>query len=105
MNYEKHLAALREAVELMLSGLNAHTETLSARGLGADFFTKLETDYRALVEVFNERQALKARLMEKTAEKCQLQSSVTDQYMEARKIIKIALPQETWREFGIIDNR
>ena len=105
MDYEKNIAALCQATELMLAGITSHSELLAKRGLDTDFFTGLETDYQQLVSCFNEVKAFKARLMEQSENKRQLQRSVTDKYRLARKTVKLSLPKETWREFGIVDER
>lgn len=105
MNYEKNLAALCQVTELMLAGITAHTELLTKKGLDAEFFTGLDTDYQQLVNCFNELKANKARLMEQSETKRQLQKNVAKKYSLARKTVKLSLPKETWREFGIDDQR
>jgi hypothetical protein len=103
MDKLKNLAAFIEAARLMLAGLAAHVEQLGARGLDAAFLTALSAKYQQLLDSHGEQQALKARLMEKTRERQAIQRELLDQYREARKTVKIALPNETWREFGISD--
>lgn len=105
MDYEKNLAALCQATALMIAGIPAHSEILAKRGLDADFLTGLETDYGQLLTSFNELKASKARMMEQAEIKRPLQNNVTVKYREVRKTVKLALLKETWREFGIMDER
>lgn len=105
MNQLNTLAGLREATTLMLAGLDAHQDRLAPRGLGEPFQTDFQMNYDQFFTVFNEQQALKARWMEKISQRLQIQQRLVEKYREARKIVKIALPEETWREFGITDQR
>ncbi len=103
MDKLKQLAAFIEAVQLMLAGLSGHAEELSKRGLDTAFVTAFDAKYQDLLESHSQQQALKARLMEKTQERQTFQQELLQKYREARKTVKIALPNETWREFGITD--
>ena len=52
-----------------------------------------------------EQEALKSRLKEKTtaldANMAELQQKVS----EAKKVVKLAIPQASWKEFGITDSK
>lgn len=56
-------------------------------------------------EVNAQQEKLKAQLKEKTAEAEKNLSEIEAQYGIVKKYIKIALPQESWREFGFEDKR
>ena len=49
----------------------------------------------------SEQEALKARLKEKTAELEAECAGLFEIASEVRKIIKLEMPQESWKEFGI----
>ncbi|TCL57108.1 hypothetical protein EDC14_104711 [Hydrogenispora ethanolica] len=82
---------------LLLAGLSAHAEQLAKRGLDAAFVAQFNLDHN---------KHFKARLMEKTtAERVEKSARVGERYSLAKSLIKLELPPETWREFGIVDQR
>jgi hypothetical protein len=91
--------------EEMLAGLAAHAEQLARRGIDAAFITKLTTAHGNARDAHTEQLAFKARMMEKTNECQRRLDEMLDLYSEARKQVKIELPTETWREFGIVNQR
>jgi hypothetical protein len=99
----KHYSFAEQAhqAELLLAGLSAHADRVAGRGVNTAFITELNAKYDNLLEAYNNQQALKARLMEKTAERIDVQDRVFDLCSEARKLVKIEFPQESWVEFGI----
>ena len=56
-------------------------------------------------ELNAEQEALKSRLKEKTAQIDEAVVSLKAKLSEARKVIKLELPQTGWKEFGITDVR
>lgn len=89
----------------MLAGLEANAERLAKRGLDAKFLTDYSQDFQSAVDLDAEHEAAKARAKEKTAAfHSQLRKSET-YYSEARKLVKLEIPQESWQEFGIYDER
>jgi acyl-[acyl carrier protein]--UDP-N-acetylglucosamine O-acyltransferase len=88
---------------LMLAGLSAHAERLARRGIDREFIARLESRYRQLEEYHSEQQACKARWMEQTELRRGVQAEVDALCREARKMVKVELPPESWREFGITD--
>jgi hypothetical protein len=91
--------------EEMLAGLSAHAEELAKRGIDAAFITQLTSIHGNARDAHAERLAFKARMMEKTVERQQYLDAMQALYSVARKQVKIELPPETWREFGIVDQR
>ena len=89
----------------MLSGLTANIEALAKRGIDTAFLTKLNTFYQNTVDAHNAQLAFKARMMEKAQEARGNLKQLQALYSEARKQVKMTLPKETWREFGIVDQR
>ena len=65
----------------------------------------MQTDIDASIRLNGEQETLKAKLKEKTVELDTMMSSLTKKTSEARKIIKLDMPQASWREFGIEDKR
>ena len=91
--------------KVMLSGLQSHTETLSKRGIDGEFIKNFENSYHSVMSLDNEQETLKAKLKEKTAALDEEREKLEKMYSEAKKIIKIDIPQESWKEFGIQDKR
>ncbi len=103
MDEVQSIAGLMAAGNLMLSGLGAHAEAVSRMSLDTAFISDYAADLQQFIDLNSEQQALKARLMEKTKERQAAQQKLYNGYRRARKIVKLALPNETWREFGIVD--
>lgn len=89
------------AAQVMLAGLKAHTATLERRGLGADFQDTLETKINSSISTNNEQEKLKADQETKTAELKVEVKGMNALVAEARKIVKMDIPKEQWKEFGI----
>jgi ribonuclease I len=100
-SYAEEVAAIR----VMLSGARAHLTQLSKRGIDQAFITGFEADLNDMITMNNEQEALKARLKEKTAALDETSETAKKKMSELKKMIKIELPQESWREFGIEDKR
>jgi hypothetical protein len=100
-SYAEEVAAIR----IMLSGARAHMPQLSKRGIDPEFIIGFEADLSAMINLNNEQEALKARLKEKTAALEETTQSAKKKMSELRKMIKIELPQESWKEFGIEDKQ
>lgn len=58
-----------------------------------------------LLTLDNEQEALKARLKEKTPALLEKTTLAEKKMSELKKLVKLELPQETWKEFGIADKR
>jgi hypothetical protein len=89
--------------QVMLSGLENNIEQLSRRGITSDFVSKLTTDLSESIGINNEQEKLKADLQAKTN---QLQTKLTEvskAVSEAKKIVKLDVPKDRWKEFGISD--
>lgn len=52
-----------------------------------------------------EQEKLKAQLKEKTAEFNKITKELDETFSLLRKFIKISVPKELWKEFGIVDKR
>jgi hypothetical protein len=90
---------------VMVKGIRDNQEVLSKRSIDTAFADDLQTDIDAAVALNNEQEALKAKLKEKTEQLDTVMATLTKKAGEARKIIKLDMPQSSWREFGINDKR
>lgn len=90
---------------LMIAGLKQNGEQLSRRGLDAEFLSGYETLHDAVQTLDNEQERLKADLKSKSDELKQKLKELKGQYAEAKKIVKLDMPQTSWKEFGIQDSR
>jgi FMN-dependent NADH-azoreductase len=89
----------------MASGLDQNNDRVAKRGLTKDFVKKLNETVAAAQTLENEQESLKARLKEKTASFDANMAELVKQLSEAKKVIKLEMPQETWKEFGIEDKK
>jgi hypothetical protein len=89
--------------EEMMAGMAAHAERLAKRGIDAEFVARMKASHVEALEAQERKMAFKARMMESRAERNQHLEELHRLYAEVRKQVKIELPPETWREFGITD--
>jgi hypothetical protein len=90
---------------VMVSGIKAHQDVLAGRKIDTAFANALQVDVDACIALNQEQETLKAKLKEKTAEFDATFAAMQKKAGEARKIIKLDMPQSSWREFGIDDKR
>ncbi|MDR0756315.1 MAG: hypothetical protein LBF85_00520 [Tannerella sp.] len=90
---------------VMIKGIRDNQEVLSKRQIDTAFADNLQSDVAAAVTLNGEQETLKARLKEKTEQLDAVMAALTKKTGEARKIIKLDMPQSSWREFGIGDKR
>lgn len=86
---------------VMLSGLEAKAERLAKRGLTPEFLMKIKERHNKVMQTNSEQEALKARLKEKTSQLNAECAELDEMLTEARKIVKLEMPPESWKEFGI----
>jgi hypothetical protein len=90
---------------VMVNGIKANQNVLAQRKIDEAFITELQADVDACITLNKEQETLKAKLKEKTEELDAAFEAMRKKAGEARKIIKMDMPQATWREFGINDKR
>ncbi|MDR0725678.1 MAG: hypothetical protein LBF59_06715 [Prevotellaceae bacterium] len=90
---------------IMVNGIRANQDVLSKRGIDNAFANELQFKVDECVTLNAEQETLKARLKTKTEELDAAFASMQKKAMEARKIIKLDIPQSLWKEFGINDKR
>lgn len=91
--------------KVMLAGLKTNQERMTKRGLATEFVNQLEQVYQQIMTIDNEQEALKAKLKVKTSEMTNRLEEMDKLYREAKKVVKLEMAQEAWREFGIEDQR
>jgi hypothetical protein len=91
--------------EEMLGGMAVHAERLARRGMGPEFVAGMKQTLAKALQAHHRSLAYKARMMEQTNERNRYLEELHALYAEVRKQVKIELPYETWREFGITDQR
>ena len=91
--------------QVMVKGIKDNQEVLSKRQIDTAFADGLQADVIACVRLNGEQESLKAKLKAKTEELDKAIAAMNKKSSEARKIIKLDMPQSTWREFGIEDKR
>ncbi|MDR2120131.1 MAG: hypothetical protein LBP64_04560 [Tannerella sp.] len=90
---------------VMVNGIRAHQDILAQRKIDTAFADVLQACTDACIKLNTEQETLKAKLKEKTEEFDAAFEAMLKKAAEARKIIKLDMPQSSWREFGIDDKR
>lgn len=94
-----------EEAQLFISGLTVNAEAVANRGIQAEFVTRLRTLLDEIRTSENTCKISKSTWMEETAHRNEKMEELEDLITEARKVVKLALPKESWRAFGIDDRR
>ena len=100
---KKTFAEVVNSGKLMVTGLEANAETVAVRGLAAEFTATLKTTVGNVERINGEQETLKAGLKTKTAELDAELATLNKMQSEARKVVKLAMDQTRWLEFGISD--
>ena len=93
------------SARLMANGLRNNQTQLAKRGIDEAFladFVHLQTQAQ---DLDSEQETLKARLKSKTAELEGVLTQLAAKYAEAKKLVKMDIAREGWKEFGIQDVR
>lgn len=91
--------------KVMLDGLQSNLEQLKKRGIDQEFLTRFKAHLEKTIHLNSEQEKLKADLKLKTAALTLELKELTALYNEAKKMVKVQLSQEQWKEFGIEDKR
>ena len=91
--------------QVMVKGIQDNQSVLSKRQINDAFADALQSDIDTCVALNSEQERLKARLKQKTVQLEAAMSAMNKKTSEARKIIKLDMPQSSWRAFGIGDKR
>jgi hypothetical protein len=87
--------------QVMAAGLNANLDLLQQRGMTAEFIGKLQTGTNTAIAQNNAQEKLKADLKAATAALDKTLGKINNAMSEATKVVKLQMPQEQWKEFGI----
>ncbi len=89
----------------MAAGIRAHLGDLKAVSVGEEHAAEIEAAVVALGELDNKQEKLKADLKTCTAELDAKSKALISAMGDAKKRIKLTIPQSGWQEFGISDKR
>jgi len=89
------------SAQLISQGLRANLDTVTTRGLTPAFITAMEANLKKLGDLNGEQEALKAQLKEKTSAVESTLAELKAQISEAKKVVKLALGSDRWKQFGI----
>lgn len=84
----------------MVAGLTAHASELASRGITTEVLAQMNQLYEEAIQLDDKRNALKARSQEATAQSEETMSELESLCRDAKKIVRMELPEETWPEFG-----
>ena len=88
-------------VQVMMAGLKANQEKLEKRGITGEFILSLGSTLNSAIDKNSEQEKLKADLKSATAALDYTLSQMSKMMSEATKLVKLEMPQEQWKEFGI----
>lgn len=89
---------------VMIDGLTTNAAALPA-GISEEFVANLKANRDNAVRLNSEQEKLKADLKSKTSELDAELAAMNKLYAEAKKRVKLDIPQEQWKEYGIADKR
>lgn len=98
-------AEIVSQAQVMSTGLKAQAAQVAPRGIDADFVTKLEQARAKAIALNDEQERLKAELKTQTEALDAAMKALNALLGEAKKVVKLAIPQSGWQEFGIQDKR
>jgi TolA-binding protein len=98
-------AEMMNCVKVMIAGLKANAEKLARRGVDQAFVDRMEKIYLEIATIDNEHEAIKAVLKTKTSELNARVDELYGLFQEAKKVIKLELPQEAWIGYGMADKK
>lgn len=90
---------------LMVAGIRAHKDELAGVTLGEEQVAAMEAQFNKLRELDTQQEKLKAELKTCTAELDKQAKELDDALKDAKKRVKLTLPQSLWQEFGISDKK
>ncbi|MDR2909766.1 MAG: hypothetical protein LBV47_00120 [Bacteroidales bacterium] len=93
------------SARVMAIALHANLEALKKRGMTEEFITSLRASLSKIAETNSEQERLKANLKTITATLEILLAQLHGQMKEAIKVVKLEVPQQQWKEYGIADKR
>ncbi len=99
------LPQLIRELELIASGITNHVAETTPVGLTETQATEFRTYLTNLKVLENEQEKLKGDLKAKTEEMNTQAAAARKKLADARKRVKLSVPQAHWVEFGITDTK
>ena len=87
--------------QVMKAGLTANLNELQQRGITPQFIDTLDKHITNSIAQNNVQEKLKADLKAATAALENMLKELNTTMSEATKVVKLQIPQEQWKEFGI----
>ena len=87
--------------KLLVLGMQQNIEQLGDIGITAEKVSALEELQKKVAELNSKQESLKKQLKECTAELAVASKDLSTKQSDFRKRIKIIIPQENWKDFGI----
>ena len=87
--------------KLLVLGMQQNIEQLGDIGITAEKVSALEELQKKVAELNSKQESLKKQLKECTAELTEASKDLSTKQSDFRKRIKIIIPQENWKDFGI----
>ena len=105
MMTKKSIADQLRNYQNMLGGLANNQTKLEKLSIDNQFILDFTAAYNMAQEFDNVHETAKAQSKEKTLQFYQRMATAEGLYRRARKLVKLEMGQETWKEFGIYDQR
>ncbi len=102
---KKSYADVISQTEMMINALRNNLETVVKRGLDEEFINQFSEARNTAISLNNRQEELKAELKTQTSMLNDKMDEVYSKLSEAKKVVKLAVPQAKWVEFGMPDKR
>lgn len=104
-NPKRSFAEIVSQAQVMTAGLKNKAAEVAKRGVDETFITNMEKLREEVISINDEQERLKAETKMKTELLDKKLKELTVQMSEAKKVVKLSIPQSGWREFGIDDKK
>ncbi len=102
---KKNYADVISQTEVMINALKNNLEVVAKRGLDQEFINQFSEVRNEAISLNNRQEQLKAELKNQTSMLNDKMDEVYSKLSESKKVVKLAVPQEKWVEFGMQDKR
>ncbi len=101
----KSFAQKLSDARLMVAGIRSHKDELAGVSLGEEQAAAMETQLNRIRELDTQQEKLKAELKTCTVELDKQTKDLDDALKDAKKRVKLTIPQSLWQEFGMADKK
>lgn len=102
---KRSFADIVAQADTMATALKANMPQVERRGIDPAFIDGFIDARRKLVEANIEQEKMKAALKLKTEEISKHRENLNNYMKEIKRVVKLAIPQAQWIEFGIADKQ